>query len=60
VAHPRATSWIKGCNVHSGVLSDEGNCAVCELEKMEQKEYPSISLRDKVGYPGDDQIAQVG
>ncbi len=58
LVHPRAILWVKGCSVHAGVLSEKETCAICELEKLEQKEYPSISLRDKVGYPGDDHVAQ--
>jgi hypothetical protein len=60
LVHPRAISWVQGCSIHSGVLSKDRSCTICELEKMEQKEYPSISLREKIGYPGDDQVALTG
>jgi len=57
LAHPRAIQWVQGCSIHSGVLSKDGSCIICAFEKMERRECLSISLREKIGYPGDDQVA---
>jgi hypothetical protein len=56
--HPAAVEWVQGCSVHNGCRDGDGKCNVCELEQTQGKVHLAISLRDKVGYPGDDKVAQ--
>ena len=56
VYHPQAVQWTLGCNVHRGVLDDNGRCEPCQREKKTGALYPATLLRQTVGYPGDDYL----
>lgn len=51
--HPDSIQWVIGCSVHYGDIGTTGTCPICELEKLEGMEYPTIPLREKIGYPKD-------
>lgn len=56
VYHRRAVQWALGCNVHRGVLDDNGRCDECMNEKKNGMFYPPLLLRETVGYPGDEAL----
>ena len=52
--HPDEVKWRLGCSLHRGALDEEGKCAWCQKEKMMGGIIWSRSLRQTMGYPGDD------
>ena len=52
--HPHAVDWVWGCSIHYGWWIE--GCQVCKGELDTGQYVLAKSLREKVGYPGDDQM----
>ena len=54
--HPNAVRWRVGCSLHRDVMEDLGRCVWCTKEKSMGGIIWSRSLRQTMGYPGDEYL----